>query len=146
MKNLTKIVDIENIKNFLFAGNAIITLRSRKTNKHLTFKVKASKKDEADSVFFVSVLSGPDNTSNYSYIGIIGSDKKTFKITQKSKVSSDAVSYQAFSFFLKNIINNKLHADLEVYHSGRCGRCGKLLTDPDSIKRGLGPHCSTKNK
>ena len=23
----------------------------------------------------------------------------------------------------------------------RCGRCGRLLTDPKSIARGYGPHC-----
>ena len=119
-------------------------MRSRKTDKHFTFKVKASKKDTDDCVFFVSVLSGPDNVSNYSYIGIIGSDRKTFKLTQKSNISMDALSYQAFSFFLKNIVCNKLHNDLEVFHSGRCGRCGKLLTDPISITRGLGPHCASR--
>lgn len=28
--------------------------------------------------------------------------------------------------------------------SGRCGDCGKALTDPESIERGIGPDCAAK--
>jgi hypothetical protein len=31
--------------------------------------------------------------------------------------------------------------DLEVWHEGRCGACGRRLTVPESIERGLGPEC-----
>lgn len=26
--------------------------------------------------------------------------------------------------------------------TGRCGRCGRRLTDPESIRRGIGPECA----
>jgi hypothetical protein len=29
---------------------------------------------------------------------------------------------------------------------GRCKVCGRQLTDPDSIERGIGPMCNTKTK
>ena len=31
-----------------------------------------------------------------------------------------------------------------VYHVGKCGKCGKKLTTPESILTGLGPTCSNK--
>jgi hypothetical protein len=30
---------------------------------------------------------------------------------------------------------------LEVWHEGRCGRCGRALTVPESVERGIGPEC-----
>lgn len=30
---------------------------------------------------------------------------------------------------------------LEVWHEGRCGRCGRALTVPESIASGIGPVC-----
>lgn len=140
-----KITDIQNIINFLYGGNATLTIKSEQTGKHLTFKVKIAKKDDDNSPYFVSVLSGPDNYSNYSYIGII-TNKDTFRLTTKSKVSNDAVSYKAFNYFFNCIKRNMLHKDLSVFHEGKCARCGRKLTTPESILSGFGPECIKKSK
>jgi len=79
------ITNIEDIKNFVFGGNATITLESTKTGKHFTFKVRVAKKDDDTDPFFVSVLNGPDNYANYSYVGIINSERDSFRLTQKIK-------------------------------------------------------------
>lgn len=130
----------EQIKDFLFAGNAKFTIESTKTNNHYTYLVKkASMKDE-NSVYFVSILSGPDNTSSFSYIGIITRDK-VFRHTQKSKVSTDTISFKAFNYFFNQVVSNKIKGDINVYHSGVCGRCGRLLTTPSSVTSGFGPIC-----
>jgi hypothetical protein len=139
------ISDIQDIKNFVFGGNATVTLESAISGKHFTFKVRVAKKDDDTAPYFVSVLNGPDNYTNYSYLGIISSDKKTFKLTQKSKIGVDALSFKAFNFFFNQIMNDKLNPDLKVYHSGKCGRCGKKLTTPSSIEKGIGPECLKKS-
>jgi hypothetical protein len=144
MKNKQALTDIQDIKNFIFGGNATVTLESVKSGKHFTFKVRVAKKDDDTAPYFVSVLNGPDNYTNYSYVGIISSDRKSFKLTQKSKIGVDALSYKAFNYFFTQLINDKLNPDLIVYHSGKCGRCGRLLTHPNSIITGLGPECSKK--
>jgi len=136
--------DIQDIKNFVFGGNATITLESAKTGKHFTFKVRVAKKDDETSPFFVSLLNGPDNYANYSYVGVISFDKKIFKLTQKSKVTIDALSYKAFNFFFTQLVVGKLHEDLRVYHFGKCGRCNRKLTTPTSINLGIGPECYKK--
>ena len=140
----TLLKNIENIKNFIYGGNATVTLESAKSGKHYTFKVKVAKKDDDTAPYFVSVMSGTDNHSSFSYIGIIPSDRKSFKLTQKSKVSKDAISYKAFNYFFSQLIKGDLNPDLNIYHSGTCGRCGRKLTHPKSIITGIGTECSKK--
>jgi hypothetical protein len=33
-----------------------------------------------------------------------------------------------------------------LIEAGRCKRCGRLLTDPDSVERGYGPECVKKDR
>ena len=35
-------------------------------------------------------------------------------------------------------------ARFEFRHEGRCGRCGRALTVPESIDTGFGPHCAAE--
>lgn len=131
--------NVTDIQNFMFAGKAFLTLASRKTGDHLTYKIT---KAEDGRVFFVSFLNGPDNTSHYAYMGIIRDCDKEFKHTVKSRAKEDAKVSKAFRWFLAQVVHNhKLPDELEVFHEGRCGRCGRKLTVPESIENGIGPEC-----
>ena len=137
-----KLENLDDIKRFILGGKAIITLESKTTGRWFTFRVKRAKKDDEKSPFFVSILTGQDNDKSYSYMGtIFNNDKMTFKLTKKSSMGEDALSYKAFNFFFSLLMNNKLHKDLSIYHRGTCGRCGKSLTTPESLKNGIGPFC-----
>jgi hypothetical protein len=35
----------------------------------------------------------------------------------------------------------RLTEQVTVFHEGRCGKCNRKLTDPTSIRIGLGPVC-----
>lgn len=124
---------------FIFAGNATVTLRSKVTGSRFTYKVRES---DDGSVFFVSVLNGPDNWQNYQYIGQFrGPD---YSHGRKSKVSPDAPSAKAFAWFALRLRAGIIPDVLEVWHEGRCGACGRKLTVPESIATGLGPECSDR--
>ena len=126
------------IKNYVFAGKSIFTILNTFTKIRFTYKIK---KPKNGGVFFVSVLTGSDNTNDYRYIGFIKNG--VFVHGNKSTISADSISVKAFMWFNKNI--DTLPAIIEVYHKGHCGKCGKLLTTPESIKVGIGPFC-LKNK
>lgn len=128
----------EDAMTFLQAGNAIITIVSRKTETRFTYRVKACK--ENGRLFFVSVLAGPDNTSSYHYIGVISDG--VFKHTRKSTVTADASCFKAFAWTYGQLSLGRLPDQLEVWHEGKCGRCGKTLTVPESIANGIGPECA----
>lgn len=130
------LLNIQDFKTFIKAGKAIFTIKSIKTGKHLTFKVK---KHQEKDIWFVSVLSGPDNESNYSYMGtIFGND---FRLTRNSKIGKDTVSFKAFNWMWNILKKNETPKDMEFYHEGFCGRCGRKLTVPESIESGFGPEC-----
>lgn len=138
------IEDFENIKQFVLAGNATFTIYSKKSGSHLTFKVK---KLNEKSPYFVSVLNGPDNYENYQYLGCIFQDRDSFvyKHGKKSHIGADAVSNKAFSWFFNGIIHGKDFSEsAEFYHEGKCARCGRKLTTPESITEGIGPICKGK--
>jgi hypothetical protein len=128
------------IRQFTKAGKAKLTLTSKKTGTSFTYRVKAT--DTPDR-FFVSLLTGPDNESSFSYIGLM--DCGWFRTTAKSKASPDAPSVKAFRFFCREVLQSgTIPEALEVRHEGCCGRCGRALTDPESIDRGIGPECANK--
>jgi len=122
---------------FMQAGNATVTLRSVKTGTRFTYRVRES---DDGKVFFVGLLTGSDNNASYSYMGILRDGE--FRTTAKSKITADAPSAKAFRWAYAKLGAGMLPADLEVWHEGRCGKCGRRLTVPESIAAGIGPECA----
>lgn len=138
MENLHQLSN-EGVKQFVLAGKAMITLESKTSGTHFTYKVnKAENKD----IWFISLLSGNNNDEDYRFMGYFTADM-ILKTSAKSKVTSDAPAYKAMDFTLKHVVANKIPEALKIYHSCRCGRCGRTLTTPESIQRGIGPECIT---
>lgn len=126
-------------REFALGGNAVVTLQSEKTGARFTYKIRAA---QDGAVSFVSVLTGQDNESDYSYLGIIKG--ATFARTGKSRIGADAPSVLAMDWAWKALSAGRLPAQLAIFHEGRCGRCNRLLTVPESIESGFGPECSRR--
>ena len=144
---LTRIADIA---AYTFAGNAIFTLVSQATGGRFTLRVRS--RDRVGGVrdfYFVDVLTGPENTHDYTFIGTVartGEIIAPFRYSAKSTVAQDAPSVRAAMWFFRRLSapNPDLEHAVEFYHSGDCARCGRLLTHPASIRTGLGPTCRDK--
>ena len=143
--------------NYILGGESTFTILSVKTGKRFTFKCSQSKKwndtlkkEVPQERWFISVLTGSDNNSDYSYIGTIDSKengKWVLRLTQKSKISKEAPSYIAFTTILDYLQNsvkfiNSLRDKLKIYHDGNCSKCGRHLSDPVSVSVGQGPICN----
>ncbi|WP_419655485.1 hypothetical protein Dvar_45680 [Desulfosarcina variabilis str. Montpellier] len=128
---------LQNPAQFIKAGKAIFTIQNVETGNRFTYKAKKADKDD---VWFISVLNGPDNYSNYQYIGCLFGDD--FRLTKKSKITRDAPSYKAFAWTWTRLQQNNLPFNVEIHHEGRCGRCGRRLTVPSSIETGYGEECA----
>jgi hypothetical protein len=132
------------VKDFAFAGKATITLRNAKSGNRFTYKFKAPKKQNAARpVFFVSVMTGKDNESDYSFIGTVFG-KATYQHSAKSALAPSVPSVSVLNSFLGFLERNQIPNGLEVWHEGCCGRCGRKLTVPASILSGIGPECEKK--
>jgi hypothetical protein len=129
---------------FMLAGCATLTLRSQRTSTRYTYKVSRAKDDYGTRgtapTWFVSLLSGPDNEGDYTYLGIIRDN--VFRLTAKSRLSADTPSVKAFAWTFAKLMTRQFPAELEMWHEGRCGRCGRKLTVPESIAAGIGPECA----
>ena len=157
------------VAKFVFAGNAVFTVVSKKTNDRLTFKVELAKPrgcscsneegaedcaacvaNKTDPRWFVKVMTGSDNESerSYSYIGFAVNENGAKKFVygfRKAKVAEDAKSVKVAKWFFGRLaVAGDVTADAEVWHEGRCGRCAHRLTVPESIETGLGPVCATR--
>ena len=122
-------------KSFIKAGNATFTITSKATGTRYTYKVRQPK-GKPDAPFFASLLSGPNNESDYTYMGIVG--ENGVRTTPASRVSADAPSFKALDWFIRHLDTDKV----DMCHEGKCGRCGRKLTVPESVKSGFGPECA----
>lgn len=118
--------------DFVYAGRSFFTIVSTRTKVRYTYRFRQSK---SGPVYFVDLLRGPNNTSDYSFCGVVRDNK--FYRGKSSRITQSAGGMIAIRWFVEH-----MESDLvEVYHIGRCGRCGKALTVPESIKSGFGPTC-----
>lgn len=129
-------------KDFVCAGHAIFTVSNDKGD-HYTFKVSAPADfNDEKPIWFVSVLTGPNNTQDYTYAGALF-ETGALRETKGSKIKSDATSFKVAAWALKLIFaGTEFPAGYDVQHIGKCGACGRPLTDPVSIATGLGPICA----
>jgi hypothetical protein len=88
----------------------------------------------------VNVLTNPDQ---FTFIGIITKDF-SYKHSKKSKISLESKSANVFSYVTEKLLQGNLNKSVEIWHEGRCGRCSRPLTVPESIETGLGPECARK--
>lgn len=127
-------------RRFILAGNATFTIVSAKTGTRFTYKIRAKEIDGGRTLHFVSVLTGADNESDFTFLGTIFEGRE-FKHSKRSRIGSDAPSARAFVWSFNRIMSNSLNNEASVHHEGKCGRCGRKLTVPRSIEIGLGPEC-----
>lgn len=137
----------EHLCAFMFAGNATLTLRSIKTQQRFTYRIKAAKEQEGKPntvSHFIAVLTGSHNESDYTYLGHIFRDSQEYSHGRKSHIGIEAPSSAAWEWFYHCVVETKhMFPDkLEIWHEGRCGKCNRKLTVPESIASGIGPECA----
>jgi Family of unknown function (DUF6011) len=135
--------------SWLMAGDAIFTVeipeRYRATEApHYTYRVQLVPANNGwKEAHFVKLLTGPSNESDYTYVGkLVDGQVRT---TGKSTYSMDSFPVSLLNKVLKRLFADELHVieafGFRIHHEGRCGCCGRLLTTPESVTRGIGPVC-----
>ncbi len=138
-------LDNKEALNYVLAGKSIFTIKNEK-GLHFTFKITDINRIDPDAkkeLWFVKVLTGADNTNDYSFLGSIQKDDLRFfyKHSPKSKITKDAQSARVIDWLIKSLQTKSLPDRIELFHEGFCGRCGRKLTVPESILSGYGPEC-----
>lgn len=141
--------------DFVLAGNATFTVENPK-GEHYTYRVRAKEFSgnaventaEPATLFFASLLTGPDNESDYTYIGRVVPvpfNAPVVKLTAKSRLTIESKPVAVLNWALQVLAGKRgLPAGYRIRHEGRCGRCGRTLTVPESLDHGIGPECYAK--
>lgn len=125
---------------FIHAGKATFTVRSLKTGARYTYRVTRGKERENQpAVYFVKLLTGPDNNTQYTYMGMLRGGQ--FKLTKASRYTAGALPVVGFSWVYERLTAGRSPSNVEIWHAGHCGRCGRQLTVPESVEAGYGPEC-----
>ena len=119
-------------------GAGIFTLKSIKTGKDFTYKIKRSK---YNNTWYTHIYVEQD----YLKFKRLGTYFKGNIYHKKEKISS--ISATAIAFVLDKVEHKEfdfLDKNMELMHAGNCLCCGRILTDANSISIGLGPTCSSR--
>jgi len=129
----------------LNAGQVRVTVTSKATGQHITVRFKASaKRGKWTSVplaqashVFVEVPNASDTVFGNDKIGTFYPDRNSF---YRDDNCSDARYWAArnAALWLMGLDASEQATYLE---ENRCGKCARTLTDPVSIRRGIGPDC-----
>lgn len=115
---------------------AIIVVKSKESGKDFTYKIRA--RDKVARHFIIYVETGY-NEFTFVY-SIFGDYKpKVNKLEYYDKPAYGGGVFILNKLVLKDIdlIMNKA----EIYHTGRCIKCNRVLTDLESINFGMGKTC-----
>lgn len=131
---------------FMLAGNARVTIKSTKTGARYTYRIhlneEEAEKPAHQQSWFVYILNGPDNTKDFSYLGMIR--RHQFFVTRATKHMETAPFARGLDYVFRHLRNNHLPPHAELWHESTCGRCGRALTVPESIRTGIGPECAKR--
>ena len=140
------------IRNYILGGHGAFTLESLATGKHYTYRTHWSSTEPStqwsDRRLFIEVMTG--GADEYDYLGmVVGwnvvNGALRVILTRASYFRDDSPVVAAIQWFLRLISTHEDIRDCQVrfHHNGYCARCGRELTDPESIARGIGPVCLT---
>lgn len=134
---------IELDTKFFLGGNATFTVDNGR-GEHYTYKICQPKRGAHENPFFVSLLTGPDNESSYSYLGVVD-PFGSFRLTRASKMNDESKPVKVFRWAMKHVFGDRiLPENYQIRHAGKCGCCGRTLTEPLSLTIGIGPECRKK--
>jgi hypothetical protein len=136
--------------NLFYNGTYTIT---NGAGEHRTFRIRFRPKFAGGS-FVVGLLTGSDNDRDYDDFAFVKADSG--KVCVWTKKRSKLTNYYAVllqkAFFAiakteEECVETEFSCAERPYSvllSKRCLRCNRKLTNPESIRRGIGPECANK--
>lgn len=129
--------------------NGKITIENTLSGEYRTFLIRTQKPDAkfAPGRRIISLLIGPDNLSHYSAFGFVSDSG----VDVWSKFRGELCKPSAHEWFgdMVGVVVAKLpsrygktYEHYTAHVEGRCIKCNRTLTTPDSIRTGIGPVCA----
>ena len=136
MNDKYELVGSTNIWRYLHGGHAVVTLLSP-SNIYKTYSFEKPRHDEFPNLTLF-VYCRLDNGS-WAYVGMLENDK--FRLTRASKFRYSDNIVKGVNYIVKLMNSQIFNSPIKFYHSSKCSVCGRQLTTPESITKGIGPKC-----
>lgn len=115
---------------------------------HYTYRVTYKPTENGNGLFFVGLLAGPDNLRDYTYMGMLHPHTGDLRLTRASRLTDSSWPFKLLKRLFARVWASDHKAfeahGFDLHHLGKCGRCGKALTKPNSVKCGFGQTCADK--
>lgn len=120
----------------IFTHSGTLTIKSP-TGEHRTFRVRTVPDDSewAPGERVLELLTGPDNTADYTGFAFVKPDRITVWKRLRGGV------YDVYARNLANPAPWESKGAEFYWEHVCCRRCGRPLTTPESLERGIGPVC-----
>ena len=136
----------------LSAGGVVVTVKSKTTGEHITVKLNSRLKNDSGRGKKWQPVGPCDATHIFFSVpnaDRAGWDDKIGTFYPKNGKFYEDSNADAARVWAAAAVMQWLNGDADETHatyqeSNECGRCGRQLTDPVSIERGIGPECIGK--
>ena len=131
----------------LIVKGYVFTLVNILTKTHVTYKTIMKKAGVAN--VDVTIISAKTTGNKYIEIGSFyysfdsSETEPIWLLAHKKGFHNDPMFTLLCKFYL-TLIKNQAPSNIDIWHPCRCRKCKRLLTDPTSIDRGIGPGCAAK--
>lgn len=127
--------------------NGTYTVASARSGKHRTFSIRTQPDDSkfAPGKRVIALLTGPDNEGDYTPFGFVDDQKITVWRSKRGQAEPSAYETYArliWSLATRGEESEARRAGYTLLVEGRCIRCNRKLSDPTSIRTGIGPVCA----
>jgi len=131
---------------------------TNKDGEHRTFRIRTQPDDAkfAPGERIIGLLNGPDNGRDYEQFGFVKDDRVTVWTKKRGQGKMSAFDWYAFLIRKGSealVGEDGVQAAADFTAGGReyciqaarhCVRCNRLLTTPESVRRGCGDECAKK--
>ena len=136
-------------REFFTAGRAVFTV-SNPRNEHYTYRISPPDTSlspaKKEPPLFISVLT-EGSKRKFRYLGVVNRETGEVRLTNGSTFTTASLAFKVAKWALQQAWKGTpLPEGYRIQHEGQCAKCGKALTDPQSIECGLGPKCSGRSK
>jgi hypothetical protein len=129
--------------------NGVYTMVSHKSGEHRTFRI-ATVQNERSGLHgkrIVSLLSGPDNQSDYIGFAFLNDDNSLSVWGRFRQTLTHEMGRCLMRFLVDGVVADDGSVRIEgvnghVLFQSACCVCNRPLTCPESIRTGIGPVCA----
>ena len=134
----------EQLKAVITGGKGQLIVQNPNTKESHMLIFEKPEQTEENKVTPIFVRYAPEKTKKKTlYVGMIN-DKGEFLMTKASRFDWDDLPVRTARFVMK-LFNENIDVNscgMNLFQTLRCPVCGRRLTNPESIERGIGPKCA----